>query len=301
MTGDINVIHHPGLIARDIEATVGQYERLGFVFTPLSLHRIAIRPDEQPIYFGTGNRNAIFEHNFLEIVGVVDDHKWNQITKAQRGPFDLDERLRLYQGLHIMHFGADDIEVVRARFQREGIGCSNVARVQRAVDTPAGEKVMQAVAFHFERGANPEALMQVAQHLTPEIALQPRYMRHGNGARLLTEVIVCSADPEQLAQKYARYAAREVRHRSGLYIVDLSLSRIVVVDPPGLDRMLPGYKPPVLPFLAGFTVATSNMAMARDVLKTNKIEAIRNDERWVVAPKDACGCAVIFEEIGATR
>ena len=44
-------------------------------------------------------------------VGVIDPPRWSQITKAQRGPFDIDERLKLYQGLHIMHFGADDLEV----------------------------------------------------------------------------------------------------------------------------------------------------------------------------------------------
>ena len=66
MTGEIDVIHHPGLIAQDIEAAVAQYEKLGFIFTPLSMHRIALKPNEEPVYFGVGNRNAIFERNFLE-------------------------------------------------------------------------------------------------------------------------------------------------------------------------------------------------------------------------------------------
>lgn len=301
MTGDIDVIHHAGLIAQDIEAAVAQYERLGFMFTPLSIHRIAVKPNEEPIYFGTGNRNAIFERNYLEILGVINPHRWSQITKAQRGPFDLDERLRLYQGLHIMHFGADDIEVVRARFRREGIDSSDVARVQRAVDTPEGEKLMQAVAIHFPSGVNPEGLMQVAQHLTSELALQPRYMQHRNGARSLTEIIVCSQAPKDLAAKYARYTGHAPESRRGMHVVSLGYSRVVVVDAEVLERIVPGCQPTVMPSLVGFTIATGNVARAQSVLREANIETMEIEGRIVVAPKDACGSAVIFEPVGDTR
>jgi catechol 2,3-dioxygenase-like lactoylglutathione lyase family enzyme len=301
MTGDIDVIHHPGLIAQDIEAAVAQYEKLGFMFTPLSIHRIAVKPNEEPVYFGVGNRNAIFEKNFFEIVSVIDPQRWSQITKAQRGPFDIDERLRLYQGLHIVHFGADDIEVVRTRFKREGIESSDVARLQRAVDTPEGEKIMHALAIHFPRGANPEALMQVAQHLTPELALQPRYMQHRNGARSLTEVIVYSQAPKDLAAKYARYSGHATESKRGMYVVNLGYSRMVVVDSEGLERMLPGWQPAVVPSVVGFTVATDNVARAQSVLREANIETTESEGRVIVAPKDACGSAVIFEPVGATR
>lgn len=302
MDGDIDVIHHPGLIAQDIEAAVAQFEKLGFMFTPLSIHRIAVKPNEEPVYFGVGNRNAIFEKNFLEILGVIDPQRWSQITKAQRGPFDIDERLRLYQGLHIMHFGADDIEVVRARFKREGIESSDVARVQRAVDTPEGEKIMRALAIHFPRGANPEALMQVAQHLTPDLALQPRYMQHRNGAKSLTEVIVCSQAPKDLAAKYARYSGHAPESKRDMYVVNLGYSRVVVVDAAeGLQRILPGCQSAVVPSLVGFTVATGNLARAQSVLREAKIATTESEGRVIVAPKDACGSAVVFEPVGATR
>ncbi len=301
MTGDIDGIHHSGLIAQDIEAAVSQYEKLGFIFTPLSIHRIALKANEEPVYFGVGNRNAIFERNFLEIVGVIDPQRWSQITKAQRGPFDIDERLRLYQGLHIVHFGAEDIEVVRARFKRDGVESSDVAQVQRSVDTPEGEKIMHALAIHFPRGANPEALMQVAQHVTPELALQPRYMHHRNGAKALTEVIVFSAAPKDLATKYARYSGHAAEYRRGVHIVNLGYSRIVVVDADGLEAILPGCQPAVAPSLVGFTVATDDVARTNSVLKESNIGTTESDGRVIVAPKDACGSAVLFEPIGATR
>jgi hypothetical protein len=48
MNGDIDIVHHPGLIAENIDDAVGQFERLGFVFTPLSLARITLTPGEAP-------------------------------------------------------------------------------------------------------------------------------------------------------------------------------------------------------------------------------------------------------------
>jgi hypothetical protein len=301
MPGDIDVIHHPGLIVRDIDATVSQYEKLGFIFTPLSLHRITIDRDKEPVYFGAGNRTAVFEKNFLEIVGIVDPERWSQIPIAQRGPFNVDERLKVYEGLHILHLGADDIEVVRARFQREGVWCSGVAMVQRAVDTPEGEKTMKALSMQYAKGQNPEGLTQIAQHLTAEVALHPHYIRHPNGARLLTEVIICDANPQEMAAKYARYAGRPAERKGALHLVSLPHSRIVAVDPEGLQQMVPGYEPPVLPFLAGITVATNSLPAARDVMRSNRISTIENGARIIVGPWDACGCAVVFEEMGATR
>ena len=37
MAADADILHHVGLITRDMDATIAQYERLGFSFTPLTL------------------------------------------------------------------------------------------------------------------------------------------------------------------------------------------------------------------------------------------------------------------------
>lgn len=301
MRGDIDIIHHPGLVAEDIEAAVAQYERLGFVFTPLSLAKISLEPGAEPIYLGAGNRNAIFERNFLEIVGVTDADVWADFPVAKRGPFNLDERLGLYQGLHIMHFGADDLSVVRARLQAAGVEVSDIATLQRTVETSEGPRVMEAKTIYFGRGANPEALMQIAQHVTPQYALQQRYNTHPNGARQLTEVIVCSQDPEGLAAKYARYSGRAVQARPGFQFLDLGHTRVLVTDPAGLPQLSPAQQAPVVPFLAGITVATQSLDAARDLLRGAGVPFSEVGGRLVVSPEHACGSAVLFEAMDATR
>src|SRR5580700_8737559 len=249
MNSKIDVIHHAGLVTKDFAGTVAQYERLGFMFTPLSLVRITICPGEEPVYTGLGNRNAIFEYNYLEIVGSVDPDVWAAFPLEKRGPFDIDKLLLRHRGLHIMHFGTEDVVAVRAQYIRQLQPISEVARLQRVVDTPEGERLMQAQCIYYPLAENPEGLIQVAQHLTPQYVLQPRYMKHPNGAKRLSEVIVCSETPDQNAAKYSRYSDCAVIRRGELHIVDLGRTRIITVDPAGLDKLVPGYVPHATPFL----------------------------------------------------
>src|SRR5580698_841479 len=60
---------------------------------------------------------AVFRNNYLEILGVVDPGRWACITREQRGPFDLDAPLQRYEGLHVLHLGAEDLEAVHSRLR----------------------------------------------------------------------------------------------------------------------------------------------------------------------------------------
>ncbi|MGC2658662.1 MAG: VOC family protein, partial [Bryobacteraceae bacterium] len=121
MNKDVNVLHHLGIISCDMDAAVSQYERLGFLFTPLTVPRIPLRAGADPEPIGAGNRCAIFRNNYLEILAVIDSSRWASITREQRGPFDLDEPLGRYEGLHVLHLGADDLDPVRRRLCESGL------------------------------------------------------------------------------------------------------------------------------------------------------------------------------------
>jgi hypothetical protein len=301
MKGDVDIFHHVGLMVSDIEATVRQFERLGFGFAPLSIHKFALRPGEALVPLGTGNRCAIFRNNFLEIVGVIDQARWQQITPAQRGPYNIDAFIGRYQGLHIMHFGADDIEVVRQRFAKTGVAASDITRIERNVDTPDGPKMMKAETLYFPAGTNPEGGVQIASHRTPELVLQPRYMTHANGAVSITECIVCTPDVAAYSAKYERYSGHAAKPAGNLRIIDLGHSRVVVVVPNQLDDVIPDCVPPALPFLAGFTVAVSSIEQTRAHLRKAGVPFREHGGRLVVSPAHGCGSAVIFEAEGATR
>lgn len=297
---DVDTFHHLGIVSRDMAHAVHQYERLGFMFAPLSLPRIPLRAGGPPEPLGVANRHAIFQDNYFEILAVVDAERWASIAADQRGPFDIDKPLARYEGLHVMHFNARDLEAVRARLEQTGQHPSAIRPFQRMVETADGSQLMRARSLSFPAAANPEALLQIAQHDTPELVLQPRFMQHPNGARSISEAIVCVNDPDAVAAKYSAYTSGRVRRNAGITVVDLDSARIVVVEPAHLEMVLPGHTPPSVPCLAGFTV-TADLDVASGALEQQGVRAQRHGGRILVHARDACGSAVLFENVGAQR
>ena len=294
MTVNATGFHHVGLITRDMDETIARYEQLGFFFTPLSQPRISLAPGRPPEPFGAGNRTAIFAENYLEVLGYTDLDLWNSTTPEQRGPYDLDVPLARYEGMHVMHFAGDDLRGLRDRLTSQGIDCTEIKPFERNVDTPDGERRMKALAFAFPPGANPEGLLQMAQHLTPELVLQPRLMRHPNGARLVTETIICAEDPEGHARKYSRYTGHAHRTVDGRFTVDVgATTRVTVVSPDQVGEVVPGGVAPAVPSMVGFTVAVADLDRVRNLLDGNHVPFREFGGRLVVA--DACGSAVLFE------
>jgi catechol 2,3-dioxygenase-like lactoylglutathione lyase family enzyme len=296
MTGHATLFHHVGLITHDMDSTISRYELLGFRFTPLSTPRISFAPGELPRPFGAGNRTAIFERNYLEILAHTDLDLWHTTTPEQRGPYDLDRPLARYAGMHVMHFGTDDIAALHDRLVADGVRCTDIKAFERDVDTPGGQRTMRALTFAFPQG-NPEGLIQVAQHLTPELVLQPRFMRHPNGARLVTESIVCAADPDEYTRKYVRYSGGSSHRVDGHVEVDFGgESRIVVVTPDQVGDVVPGAVAPAVPSLVGFTVQVADPAAVVALLTANGVPFRTPDDRVVVAAEDAAGSVVVFRK-----
>jgi hypothetical protein len=290
-----DILHHVGLINHSLERSASQYEKLGFTLTPLSLPKVPLTPGGIPEILGAGNRHAIFQHNYLELLGIVDPERWAAVTVEQRGPYDLDVPLSRYEGLHVMHFGTDHIEKVKERLDKQAIPSSPIKAFQRNVQTENGERTMKARTIHFPPASNPEGLLQVAQHDTPELIFQDRYMHHRNGAIALTEIIVVTEDPAGHMGKYEQYSGHKGRNiAEGYFQVNLGHAKITIVDPPNLDYILPGYKVPHLPFLAAFTIRTASLQLVRNVLSEANISFAERNGSILVYPENACGSAILF-------
>lgn len=290
----IHTFHHLGIITHNLAGAVAQYERLGFVFTPLSFPEFPLVPGGTPELVGVANRHMIFRNGYVEMLGVVDPARWSSISVAQRGPYDIDRPLRRYEGLHVMHFGTEDLNEVRVRMVRDGLNPSPIRPFRRTVELPDGSvTLMHARCLSLPPEATPEALFQIVQHETPELVLQPRFMNHPNGASRLSEAILCVEDPAEVAARYASYAGRPVERRGNLYCIELGEGRLVVLDRANLTAVLPGETASVLPCLAGFTV-TADLDRTGTFLLRQRIPFLRQDGRIVVSARDACGSAVVF-------
>jgi hypothetical protein len=292
-----DVLHHIGLVNKSLELSAACYEKLGFTLTPVSIPRIVLEPGSAPETLGVANRHAVFAHNYVELLGIADPARWATIDKEKRGPYDLDIALNRYEGLHVMHFGTDHIDVVKDRLDYQGVMCSPVKPFQRNVQTENGERMMKARTISFPPDFNPEGLLQVAQHDTPELVFQQRYMHHRNGAIALTEILIVTDTAALYSAKYELYTGHAGRKiANGHYVVELGLSRITIVDPERLDNIIPCYKIPALPFMAAFTIQIASLQRLCDVLSGNGVPFVKMAGTVIVYPEDAGGCAVIFEE-----
>ena len=296
MSDTTDIFHHGGLITHDMDGTIAQYERLGFSFTPLSEPRIVLRDGEVPATFGVGNRHAIFNGNYLEVLAVTDPALWSTISTGQRGSYDISRPLARYAGFHVMHFGANDLEAVHRRLVADGVVCSDIHPFQRMVDTPEGPRMMRARSIGFPPEANPEGLIQIAEHLTPELVLQARYQQHSNGAMRLTEITVCVEDPVDVADKYARYSGFDYQRLEDWCEVDLGRSRVRITSPGKLSCVVPGATAPAMPSLVGFSVSVVDLRCTRALLRVNGVPFVDTGSSIVVEAASACGSTVTFEE-----
>ena len=138
--------------------------------------------------------------------------------------------------------------------------------------------------------------MQIAQHLTPELVLQPRFMKHPNGARLVTESIVCASNPEQYAKKYSRYTGYDYKSANGHFEVSFGdKSHVTVVSPEQVGSVVPGSAAPAVPSLVGFTVAVADLSRVCTLLEGKSIPFQEYKGRLIVSAADGCGSAVLFE------
>lgn len=291
----VNILHHIGVINHSLTGLAERYEKMGFSLTPISTPKIALDPNTPPACLGISNRHAIFQNNYLELLGITDVGLWEKVPKNMLGPYNINVPLSRYEGLHVMHLGTNDIELVKDRLTEEKIPCSDIRQFQRNIRTSEGEKTMRARSIHFSSEFTPEGLVQIAQHDTPELVFQPQYMTHKNGALELTEIILCCENIEESATRYTQLSGHQaIRINRNCYMIDLGLSRIRIGTYKDIQNLIPDFNPSHLPYMAAFKVKTSNLDLTRAVLNSNIIPFIDQHSSIIVRCRDAGGCAVIF-------
>jgi hypothetical protein len=282
------------VIGRNLDLLARQYEALGFTLTPVSLPRVPLAPGAAPQELGVGNRCAIFKRNYLELLGVVDPARWASIPVEQRGPFDIDRPLGRFEGLHVLHLDTGDIETTREYLERAGLQPSSVRPFSRTVETEHGSAEMKAKSLSFPPALTPEALVQFAQHLTPELVFEPRFQRHANGAVALTGVTICAENVADVAKRYARLTCGRIEASDGRATVFFGDSKIVIVTPRIVARSFVGKPLPEGDFLAQMTVAAELDLTRRHLGRTGI--PFREETIGLTVDSDFAGGALLLFE-----
>ncbi len=286
MAGDIDSVNHVGVAVRDLDKASACYEALGFTLSPLSAHFGSTKPGQPPEPLATGNRCAIFPHNYVEVLGIINPGKpdWSW------GKF-----LNRFQGGHIICFGCKDAQVVHDRLAVTNIGISDVISLQRDIGMPEGVRTARFDCVHFDRAVTPEGLIQAARHRNPEYVHQPRYLAHRNGAEALAEVVISTSDPQSVAQRYETLTGQKARAFGNRWEIDLPLvTKLIFMSPEAVGQFLPGtlFSPP--PSIAAMGFKVSNLGRAGDVIATGGFTIVKADDRLLVPAEEALGVAHYF-------
>lgn len=285
MTSGITTLDHAAVMVADLEAAGAAYERLGFSLTPLSQHSGALSPGGKVEKWGVANRCIMLRRGYLELMGVVDPALYDN---------HVPDFLARYEGIHILAFGCEDAAVTADALAAAGFGATGVHALSRALDTPEGERLAKFNLVRLPPDDMPEGRVLAIEHLTPEYLWQKRYLDHPNGARALTELVVCVEDVHEAARRYARYFGIPITQSGMLTECSLLEGKIVLIDHSGL-RNIYGIDPPSLPYAASVTIAVSDLDQTQDLLKSNKISVTPQHGKLVVSGRDAHGAFVVFE------
>ena len=284
--GDIDSVNHVGIAVRDMDQAVACYEALGFTLSPLSVHSGSTTPDEPVQLMATGNRCAIFPKNYIEVLGIVNpgrlDWSWGDFIKR-------------FQGAQIICFGCTNAEVVNRRARGNEIETSNVIPLQRDIETLEGMRTARFDCVHFDRSITPEGLIQAARHRNPEYVHQERYLKHRNGARALSDVVLMFADPEEAAHRYERLTGQKAVNTGGVWDIVLpEITRLRFMLPERAAAEFPGTLFPPAPSIVALGFEVENLDRTDGLLDGAGFTTIKSSGRVTVPAEEALGAAHYF-------
>jgi hypothetical protein len=269
-------LDHVGVVARDLAAIAGQYERLGFTLTPPA------RQADGRI----GNRCAMLYRSYIELLAVV---------RPNASSATLDRFLARYDGAHILAFSVGDTQAAIARLRLAGIPGPTVSQFERPID----DTDIQGPHARFELiqlPDQPEGRINLVRHLTPEVVWQERFLRHPNNATVLDEVIVVVDQLADTAMRFSRLVGCPViPDPPGGFVLELAQGRVRLLADTSLPSVLPDVDVTALPRIAGLAVRTAdrNQAISR-VLVERGIAYRRHGDALLIDAAAAGGVALRF-------
>ena len=251
-------LDHLAHFVPDMEAAHRDLNELGFVQTPYTLHQHTVDGTADLVPSGTANRCIMFGQGYVEIIAVSDaGTPLGQRTQQQ---------MERYVGLHLIAFSTRDIEGTQGRLTHAGFVPSPLVHLKRPVSMPDGsEREARFTCCRVREDKMPEGRLQFLTHQTEAEVWQDRWMNHGNAIVGLRDVIICVENLEQAVARYCWFLDHGTPKRLSEHTWRVPVTRggVVLVDEDGLEELLPGAKPPDLPFIAGYGLVSSDLARTR--------------------------------------
>lgn len=288
--GDEVFLDHVGYFVADLEQAGQRLERLGFAVTPINLQQNADASGKL-MPSGTSNRLARLRLGFIELLAATHDTPLAD---------QLKQALARYQGLHLIALSHCDVASQRERLQGIGMAMQEIVNLRRHVRMQGELREVKWSVLRPQPGVMPEGRVQYAYCHTPELTWPEDRPVLANGADGLTDMLLCVADPDAVAERFGRFAGRPPSGDGVFATVPLDRGRLVFIAPRDAER-LPAFRLPALPFMAGQALRSVDLRRTREVLAGAGVEpAFANDTLVCVAPDEGLGGYLLFHDPSVT-
>jgi hypothetical protein len=278
-------LDHVGYFVADLTGAGQRLERLGFQVSVPNVQMV-VDAQGQPRPSGTSNRLARLRRGFLELLAA---------THATTLADQLVQALGRDEGLHLLALSHEDLAAQRARLVATGFAMQRVVSLRRPVQTPDGTREVAWSVLRPEPGVMAEGRVQFVTSHTPELSWPSGSTVHENGADGLTELLLCVEDRQTAATRYGRYVDRQPAHCGDFSVVGLNRGSLLFTEPKEAAPLLPAFRPPTLPFIAGQALRSVDLKATRAALLKHRVAPLWADEELVcVSPADALGAYLLF-------
>lgn len=285
--GKLNIDHVAHFVPH-IDAASAALEQAGFTLTPFSEQSHRLEPGGPLTPAGAGNRCVMLREGYLEFLTPTADTPIAQ---------QLRNSIQRYTGLHLIALGTAAPEADHARLEKNGFSPLPPVALQREIGTAGGYDTARFTVVRVPPGTMAEGRIQYCQQHTPELLWQPRWLEHRNHARGLAAAIICVADPQEAAQRYARYTGLLAQVSGTQWRIDTQRGALLFATPANVEKQL-GISAPALPWIAGYVLSSDNLPATRDVLNAAQCDVREFDNRLLLRWPGTVGGFILFQQHG---
>ena len=273
-------LDHVVVMVDGIDGAVADYRKLGFQVQPRGFHK----------KLGTANHLMIFDTDYFEILGIVEDTEFN----AERR-----EWLKGGGGLANVALATDGADVAYEAFRAAGLNPDAPLFFDRAVEVAGKTELARFRTVRIPKDNMPVVGFFVCEHQTPEFVYRPEWAAHPNGARGILGVTVIAEQPARWIPELEKYfGPGSVKREGEGVMVDTGTQPIRYMTPKDYAIRYPG----ITPVRAGdhpaqLTIRVESLAACEALLKTNGVKFTKPDSgRLVVPPSEAAHLTLEFSE-----
>ena len=273
-------LDHVVVMVDGIDAAEKQYEKLGFQVQPRGFHK----------KLGTANHLMIFDHDYFEILGVVEPTPYN----AERRDW-----LKQGGGLANVALATDGADLACEAFTAAGLDPDAPLDFDRAVEIGGRTEHARFRTVRIPKTNMPVVGFFVCEHLTPQFVYRSEWAKHPNGARGIAGVTVIAEQPAKWTAELEKYfGAGSVRREGDGIVADTGTQPVryltrqaYVARYPGVTPVRPGDHPALL------HIRVDSLPTCEALLQKNGVAFLKPDPgRLLVPPSEAAHLTIEFAE-----